>query len=221
MSDRNIKTAMVVGANGLVGSELLSILLDSDYYGTVISVTRKYLDITDERLMQFVIDYDRLEELEELIGADDVYCCLGTTMKKAGSKEKFRQVDLTYPLKIAELVKRNGCKQFLLVSAIGAKKDSSFFYNKVKGELEEEVHKLGFDSLQIFQPSILLGDRNEDRAGEEFAKSFTKAVRFAMIGKLKKYRPIEASHVAKVMFKVAQNNQSGKRIYCSDEMAEL
>lgn len=217
----NFKTAMIIGANGLVGNELLQLLLKSDYYTTVVSVTRRALNLSHKKLLQLVIDYNRLYELKEIIGADDVYCCLGTTIKKAGSQEKFRTVDYEYPIKMAKLSLSNGSRQFLLVSSLGASVKSSVFYSRTKGEVEEEIKKMDYEGIHIFQPSLLLGDRSEKRTGEDLAKRIFNIIPFIFKGALKKYKPIEASKVAEVMYKVAQENNNGTHTYVSDEMLEM
>lgn len=216
------RTAIVVGSNGLVGSELLKILLESDYYRTVVSLARKYLEVKDDKLVQYIIeDYNQLDEFEELIAADDIYCCLGSTMKKAGSKDAFRKVDYEYPLNIAKLAALNDSNQFLLVSALGANADSGVFYNKVKGEVEDAIKEVDFKSLHFFRPSLLLGDRQEKRGGESTAKVLMTTFSFAMIGPWKKYKPVHARKVAKAMFEAAQKNEPGVHAYESDEIAAL
>lgn len=221
MQQPNRKTAIVAGATGLIGSELLQLLLDTDYYTTVVSLTRSELDFKHEKLLQIVIDFDRIDEVKELLGATDIYCCLGTTMKKAGSKEAFRKVDYDYPLQLAKLALENESKQFFLVTALGADSSSMFFYNQVKGELEDEVKKLDYPSVHIFQPSLLLGAREEQRTGEQIAKAISKGISFALAGPLKKYKPIEANTVATAMYKKAMEKVEGKHAYSSDEIEAM
>jgi uncharacterized protein YbjT (DUF2867 family) len=218
---RNPRTAMVFGANGLVGYELIQLLLDSNYYLSVLSVTRKPMNLHHDRLIQIILDYDRLDEYEALLGAEDVYCCLGTTMKSAGSKEAFKRVDYDYTVRIAQICAVNHTRQFLLVSSLGADPKSTFFYSKIKGETERAISKIPFRSTHIFQPSILLGKRNEARPGEEMAKKFTKALQFLLVGNLRKYRAIPAKLVAEAMFKIALKEQKGLFTYRSDEIEEL
>ena len=221
MQEPNRRTAIVAGATGLIGSELLQLLLDTDYYTTVVSLTRSYLDFKHDKLLQFVIDFDRIDEVKELLGATDIYCCLGTTMKKAGSKEAFRKVDFDYPLQLAKLALENESKQFFLVSALGADTNSMFFYNQVKGELEDKVKQLGYQSVHIFQPSLLLGAREEQRTGEQIAKAISKGISFALAGPLKKYKPIEANTVATAMYKKAMERTDGVHTYSSNEIEAM
>jgi uncharacterized protein YbjT (DUF2867 family) len=153
--------------------------------------------------------------------ADDVFCCLGTTIGVAGSQENFRKVDFDYPLQVAEICLKNGAQQFLLVSAMGANAASSIFYNKVKGEIENAIDKLNYSSLQIFQPSLLLGNRKEVRVGELIGKVVMKGLGFLFIGPIKKYKAIEAETVAKAMVKAALQAKKEKRVFQSDEIASL
>ena len=165
-----MKVALLAGATGLIGSQVLKLLLDDPEYHEVKILTRRAIDVSHHKLRTILADVDSLKNVVGELKADTVFCCLGTTMKKAGSKEAFRKIDFTYPLEIASATHRLGAKQFLLVSALGADPSSSIFYNKVKGETEDAIGKLGFTSFHIFRPSLLLGDRNESRPGEDAAK---------------------------------------------------
>ncbi len=221
MALQNTKTALVAGATGLVGSELLHVLLNNPYYLTVITLTRRPLNLSHPRLLQIVTDFDKLNEFEMLIGATDVYCCLGTTMKKAGSKAAFKLVDYEYPLQLAQLAHKNQCQHYLLVSSMGASAKSVLFYNQVKGQVEDGLQQIPFQRLSIFQPSLLLGKREEHRPTEAFAQRTSKALRFALQGGLKKYRPIQANTVAQAMFQVAQQPQTGINTYTSNQIEAL
>ncbi|MCU0383024.1 MAG: oxidoreductase, partial [Cyclobacteriaceae bacterium] len=163
-------------------------------------------------------EYKTLQLNIDKLQADDVFCCLGTTIRKAKTKEAFKEVDYDYPLALARLTLEKGAKHFLLVSALGASARSSVFYNKVKGEIEQAIASLGFESFSILRPSLLLGERSEQRAGEDAAKLFYK-----IFGLLipKKYKGIEARQVAKAMLLIANNGKSGKRIFESDEIQDF
>ena len=152
---------------------------------------------------------------------DDLYCCLGTTMRKAGSKEAFRKVDYTYSFQIAKIAESNGVNQLLLVSSVGADSNSIFFYNQIKGELEDAVKKMKFWATHIFQPSVLLGKRNENRWGEQIAGRLAKGFDFLTGGLLTKYSPVEAEMVAKAMFIAAQGFDAGLQIYPSHVLQKL
>ena len=215
------KTALLVGATGLVGRQCLNYLLQNENYSQVKILTRRLINIENSKLIQHKIDFNKLQNYSDEIKADDIFCCLGTTIKKAGSQKKFKLVDFDYPLQIAKTALQNRAKRYSLVTALGANKDSKIFYNKVKGELETEISKLNFDCINIFRPSLLLGNRNEFRLGEKLGMYFMKVFGFLFVGKLKKYRGIQAVKVAKAMVIKAQQNLDGINIFESDEIQEL
>ncbi|GIV36698.1 MAG: nucleoside-diphosphate sugar epimerase [Cyclobacteriaceae bacterium] len=210
-----MKTALIAGATGLVGSFLLEDLLMDNRYTYVVAVTRRALHTKHPKLMQVVSDYDHLDDLAEQLKADDVFCCLGTTIRKAGSKQAFRKVDFEYPLKLAQITCKNGARNFLLVTALGANPASKIFYNRVKGEAEEAIRRVGFFAFHIFRPSLLLGNRSEHRTGEAAAKWFYKI--FNPVIPLR-YKAIHARTVARAMVHFAHTGQPGVFIHESDEI---
>jgi uncharacterized protein YbjT (DUF2867 family) len=215
------RVAVLAGATGLVGSHLIQLLLKSSQYKKVISFVRTSSGIHHEKLDERVISFDTLKLLphEEV---DDVFCCLGTTIKKAGTKEKFEMVDFNYPVEIARVCKEHGAEQYLVISAIGASADSGIFYSRVKGELEEELKNLHYKRLHVFRPSLLVGNRKEFRLGEKTGEIFLRMIRPAMIGKWRKYRSISAEQVAYGMYTSALSFQSENvKIYESDEIQRL
>jgi uncharacterized protein YbjT (DUF2867 family) len=209
-----MKTALVAGSTGLIGNQLLKILLESNRYDVVKAITRHDLAITHAKLVQLKIDFANLSEYKDL-QADDVFCCLGTTMAKAKSKEKFQLVDLTYPVELAKAAQALGSKQYLLVSALGADKKSSIYYNRIKGEVEAEIQKFKFESIHIFRPSLLLGSRSESRPGEDAAKIFYKFFGFLLPGK---YKAVDAEKVARAMLHFASKEERGIFIHESMEL---
>jgi uncharacterized protein YbjT (DUF2867 family) len=208
------KVALIAGSSGLTGGFLLKILLEAPEYREVIAYVRKSTGIQHPKLREVEID---CEKLDTPVPADDVFCCLGTTIKKAGSQEAFRRVDYEYPLHLAELQLEGGSQQFLLVSAIGADASSSIFYSRVKGQLEDALQKLGYKSLHIFQPSFIAGPRQEKRVGERIGLAIFSFISPLFIGPLKKYAPIAAEHIARAMYRSAQKNTAGCTIYDSAE----
>lgn len=208
------RTALIAGSTGLIGNQLLPLLLDSAEYDRVIALSRKPLQLNHARLENVMVTVDRLDQLANL-KADDIYCCLGTTIGQAKSKEAFRKVDYEYPVELARNLKKNGAQQFLLVSALGANKNSRIFYNRVKGEVEEAIEHVGFSTFHIFRPSLLVGDRKEERRGEEAAKIFYKFFGFLIP---KKYKEIESIKVARAMLAQAKNKSSGLFIHESDSL---
>lgn len=209
-----MRTALIAGATGLIGGQLLPLLLASDRYKKVIAFTRQ--DLPDHiKLTQVKMGAGKLGELDAGSHVDDVFCCLGTTMAKARTKEKFYYVDFTLPSLLAKNSLSRGAKQYLLVSSLGAKKNSSIYYNQVKGALEEEISNMGFETVHIFRPSLLLGPRSEKRSAEDAAKFFYKIFGFLMPSK---YKAIDSLKVAKAMIHFASQDQRGNFIHESGEL---
>lgn len=207
------KTALVVGATGLVGNALTHRLIDSAAYEKVKVLVRQSLGWQHPRLQEIQYDFDHPNSL--LVQADDVFCCLGTTMKKAGSKEAFRKVDYQYPLDAAKRALVNGARQFLLVSSMGANPDSSFFYNRVKGELERDIKALNYPTFLVFRPSLLLGDRKDFRLGERIGEGLMKLFNPLIPAK---YKGIQIERVANAMCQKAQQGLTGKHVFESDQL---
>jgi uncharacterized protein YbjT (DUF2867 family) len=217
-----VKTALIAGATGLVGSQCLARLLREPVYERVIALVRRPLPQSDPRLDQRVIDFDRLgAEGSDFPGATDVFCCLGTTIKKAGTQEAFRLVDFTYVVGLAAQSLEHGARQFLLISSLGANQASAIFYSRVKGETEAAIAALPFEGRQIFRPSILVGERAENRPGERAGIVAMKGAAFLMLGPLRKYRPIAAATVAEAMVRVALKAPRGVNIYESNEIERI
>jgi uncharacterized protein YbjT (DUF2867 family) len=165
-------TALLAGASGLVGGEILRHLLDADAYSTVVVVTRRDLGAVAKhrKVRQVVCDFARLEGVGDALRADHVFCALGTTIAKAGSQAKFREVDCEFPRRLAEVTLGGGARHFSLVSALGADRRAPFFYSRVKGELEDALRAMGWPSLSIVRPSLIAGDRAESRPLERLAE---------------------------------------------------
>lgn len=212
------KTALVLGATGLIGNLLTHQLIESPWYEKVKVFVRTPLNWQHPRLQEVGFDFERPNGL--LTQADDIFCCLGTTMKKAGSREAFKKVDYQYPIDIARLGLDNGAKQFAIVTAMGADPDSSFFYNRVKGEVERDLTAMHFPALLIFRPSLLLSNRanlgrSENRLGERLAEG---AMRLLSPLIPAKYKGIEAAKVATAMLTTTQQDLMGQRVYESDAL---
>lgn len=216
MSEKNTKTALLIGATGLIGKQVLQNLLESPDYGEVRALTRKSLNIRHPKLAEIIFDFDSPDKAA--VKADDIFCCLGTTIKKAGSQEAFRKVDLEYPLKIASIAKINGAEKYLIVSSMGADSKSVFFYNRVKGEVQDKLASFNFDSLHILQPSLLLGEREERRLGEKVGEVLAKLLGPLMSGSLKKYKAIDSAKVARAMVVLAQKQEKGIFIHNSADL---
>ncbi|MFS0861910.1 oxidoreductase [Fredinandcohnia sp. 179-A 10B2 NHS] len=215
------KKAVIAGATGLIGNKLLRVLINADEYEKVYAFVRRPLGINHPKLEEVQVDFSHLENYREYLAVEDVFICLGTTIKKAKTQEAMYKVDVEYPVEIARLAKEAGAAHYLLVSSMNANPKSPIFYSRMKGELEEKVTSLGYKHLSIFRPSLLLGDRQEFRLGEEFAAKLYKVLGFVFVGPMRKYKAIEGQTVAKAMYKVAQNKEKGKVIYSSEGIAEI
>lgn len=197
------KTAIIIGATGMVGKQVLAHLLASSVYKQVIAVTRKPI-APHAKLKNLVIDFDKLTSALKDVKADDAFCCLGTTIKQAGTKTAFHKVDYTYNFEFAYVLKQNACQHFLLISSLGAFPKSLVFYSRVKGLLEKDITALNFSRLSIIRPSLLLGDREENRLGENLAARFFPLVSPFLRGGLRAIQPIQGKDVAQAMFNIAQ-----------------
>ena len=190
---------MVIGATGLTGAKVVDGLLELADVEAVLAPVRRKTGRVHEKLTEHEVNFDDLEASSGLFSVDAIICCLGTTIKKAGSQEQFRKVDYGYCLKAAELGRAAGADAFLLMSAIGASSSSTIFYNRVKGELEDAIRRLQYPYLSIYHPSLLLGERAEKRTAEALGIRVMPLVNLALIGPLEKYRGIEAATVARAM----------------------
>lgn len=205
VGDATRRRVLLAGATGLVGGECLRLLLDDPAFSSVTVLVRRPLGFTHPKLIELVVDFDRLETTADRFGTDSILCALGTTIKQAGSRESFRRVDYEYPVSIARLGRSRGASHFLLVSALGANSQSRVFYNRVKGELEATIRQIGFPTLTIVRPSLLLGPRKKPRLGEEIGKLFG----FLLPSRMK---PVEARQVAATLVHAAKAARPGTRV---------
>jgi uncharacterized protein YbjT (DUF2867 family) len=207
------RQAVIFGATGLVGAALMKQLLSSERYSKVLSFVRRGTGVTHPRLIEYITDFDQPESFKKEIKGDDIFLCVGTTIAKAGTKDNFFKVDHGYNFNAAEIAKQNGIQNCLLVSAIGADAKSGIFYSMVKGKLEEDIAELGFHSLHIFRPSLLLGKRNELRIGERIAVIFSSLLLPVLRYIKSDYTPVEAEDVAKAMINMALRDTEGVCFY--------
>jgi uncharacterized protein YbjT (DUF2867 family) len=214
------KTLLLLGATGLVGGECLKRLISDDHYRRIVVLTRSAISeaFRKAKIEHHVINFDRIGEHKSLLKADHVLCALGSTIKKAGTKDQFYKVDFTYVYDIARVSAEQGAEHFLLVSSMGANPESRIFYNRVKGELEEAVQQLPFRSISIFRPSLILGNRKESRFYEEISKWAAGIFSFAIP---EKYQPIDAADIACAMLQTARANRPGEQIFESDEIKSI
>lgn len=213
--------AIIAGASGLIGSKLLDILLQQPEYDEVLILVRKELSIQHEKLTQLIVDFDTLDNYSKAITGQAIFCCLGSTRKKTPDLNDYRKVDHDYPLQLAQIAYKNGVSQYHLVSAIGADAASSNFYTKMKGQVEEDIKKIGLPGLYIYQPSFLTGERKENRLAERIFIPIMKVINPLLIGNFKKYRSIPAVTVAMAMYKQSLKNEEGVFIYPSDKIKQL
>jgi uncharacterized protein YbjT (DUF2867 family) len=215
------KTALLLGGSGLTGGHCLDYLLHDAHYKKMVALVRRPLSVEHPKLIQHQVDFNQLNDCLAGMQINDVFCCLGTTIKKAGSQKAFYEVDFTYPTEIAKLSLAIGAEQFLLISALGANPRSSIFYNRVKGEVEETIAQDGFKGFYVFRPSLLLGKRQESRPAEKFGEKLFRWFSFVFKGALQKYKPIESRAVAFAMVEVAKEQPLGKRIVESSEIQSI
>ncbi|OXM82440.1 NAD(P)H-binding protein [Paenibacillus rigui] len=215
------RTAIVAGSTGLIGNGLVQKLLQHSGYGRVITLVRRPTGLQHQKLIEQVVSFDDLLLEKELLQDADVFCTLGTTMKQAGSKDAFRKVDYEYPIRLAKQAAQQGAAQYLIVTAMGADKQSSIFYSRVKGEVEDALRSLHFPALHLFRPSLLLGERAQFRFGERASAVAMKLLGFAFAGPLRKYKAIPASAVAEAMLRAALAGRSGVQVYESDAIEDL
>ncbi|MFC7370964.1 NAD(P)H-binding protein [Fictibacillus iocasae] len=212
------RKALVLGATGLIGREVVNMLLAHEQYESVTVLVRRKLDKEHPKLIQVIADFDHLEQHHDAFKSDDVFSCLGTTIKKAKTKENFKKVDYEYTIKAAELAAKNGAARFLTVSSLGADSTSIFFYNKVKGMVEDKLKKIPLHAVHVFQPSLLLGDRDEHRTGEKMAENISAKMPFIFKGPLRKYKPVSGRNVAFRMVEKALQNEEGYHVHRSDAL---
>lgn len=210
--------ANVIGATGLVGKQLVSLLLENNNFEKVRIFVRRDSGISHPKLEQKIIDFGHIESWAEKLKGDVLFSALGTTLKQAGSKEKEYEVDFTFNLNFAQKAQKNGIENYVLVSSVGANANSRIFYTRMKGELDDAVSELGFKNLAILRPASLTGDRNERRLMEEITIPLVRVVtKFAF----KKYRPIHGKTVATAMKNAVLFPNFNKTIWEADEVFQL
>ncbi len=215
-----MKTAIILGATGLTGGELLDKILKDERYKKVKLFSRSPIGIKNDKIEEHLIDLFELEKYAEDFQADEVYCCIGTTQAKTPDDETYHKIDYGIPVAAAKLAKENNISRFLVISALGADEKSKFFYNRTKGEMERDVLAQNITETYIFQPSLIAGNREEKRPFEAAWKKVMSVGNHLLIGPLKKYKSIHAGLIADAMIYVANNKYSATRIE-SDEIREI
>ena len=211
------KTAIILGATGLTGSILLKKLLEDASFEKIKLFSRSTAEIDSPKIEEHLIDMFQLEKYSEAFTADVVFCCIGTTKSKTPDKETYKKIDYGIPVTATTLSKHNGIETFIVISAMGADVDSSIFYNKTKGEMQRDVLNQNIENTYVLQPSLIVGDRNENRFGEKVATVFMKIFGFLIP---KKYKMIKAETIAEAMLVLAKNGFSKQQI-TSNEIKQI
>lgn len=201
--------ALIIGATGATGKDLVNVLLDDPDYTEVVIFVRRPSGMAHPKLLEIVTEFDKLEEVSEHIKGDVWFSCLGTTLKTAGSKDRQRQIDYEIPAKFAEIAKRNGISRMVLLSAYGASTASRVFYSRIKGELEEKIDSLAFDSYIVFRPGLLLR-KDTDRPGERISAGVLRFLN--SLGLIRKFRPLPTSTLAEKLAKAPKVLAGGKHV---------
>lgn len=218
---------LLLGATGLIGQHCLKALLNEPRVEEVVAPTRRNLSIKNQKLYNALVDFERLDEYPELFNVDAIICCLGTTIKQAGSRANFRRVDYQYCADAADLGRAHNARSFLLVSALGASEGAPVFYSRVKGQLEAHLKDLQYTNLSIYRPSLLLGNRDQSRWGESIAAKVMPLVKPLLIGKMSDYRAIPGRWVAMAMvyecLQLANRTEQSARVnvYTYDDIARM
>ena len=215
-----MKSAAIFGSSGLIGNYILNILLKSNNYSKVRVFVRSQIYIDHPKLEVIITNFSKLDEIQNLLNVDECYFCIGTTRRKTPRKTDYIKIEYELPIKIAEICKRNAINKFIYISSLGANPNAASLYLKNKGKTESDLKNLKFEKLIIIRPSILIGEREENRFGEKLGLTIMNCLSILLIGKLKKYKPIKAIVVANSIFKIVNKNIK-KEIFESDELAEI
>ena len=212
-----MKTAIIFGSTGLIGSQLLNILLQDDEYSTIKAVVRSPISVSHKKLEVIVNDLTNISSLKENISGDRCFFCIGTTKSQTPNKNEYRRIEYDIPVQIASIAEKNNVNCFLYISSLGSNPNTNNTYLKNKGEVEEKLKGLNFKQLTIVKPSILLGKRSKFRLGEFLSQRIFVLLSFLFVGPLKKVKPINSKQVAKAIAFIAKNGNS-QMIYESDAL---
>ena len=215
-----MKTALIFGSSGLIGSHLLSLIIKDKNYNKVKIFVRSNFVKDNSKIEIIKVDFNNLENYKDAIVGDDCFFCIGTTRKNTPDKDQYKKIECNLPVDVAKIAKLNSVNNFIYISSLGANPNAASLYLKNKGKAEEELIKLSFSNLSILRPSILLGNRKENRVGEKIGIFAMKTVSPLFLGKMKKYKPIKVENVAKTMLQVAQKDYQ-KNIFESDEITKI
>ena len=215
-----MKTALIFGSSGLIGNKLLELLVKSNIYNKIKLFVRSKISNSNPKIEIIKVDFTKLENHKDLIVGDDCFFCIGTTRKNTPDKNEYIKIEYNLPVEIAKIAKSNSIRSFTYISSLGANPNASGLYLKNKGQAEQEIIKLNFSKLSIIRPSILVGDRKENRIGEKIGIFLMKILSPLFFGKMKKYKPIKVSNVVKAIFNITQNDYK-KNIFESDQIMNI
>ncbi|WP_458626552.1 NAD(P)H-binding protein [Winogradskyella sp. PC D3.3] len=215
------KTAIILGASGLTGGFVLQKLIEDERYDTIKLFSRSKMEGLPNKVQQFIGNLLEINQFKADFTADDVYCCIGTTAKKTPNKTLYKKIDFGIPVAAAKLSKENNIPTFLVISAMGANKNSTVFYNKTKGEMENSILKQQIKNTFVLRPSLIGGDRQETRLLEKIGLVIFKVIQPLFIGKLKKYKIVNAKTIAQAMIHLANTNDYADVIITSEDINKL
>ena len=215
-----MKTALIFGSSGLIGNQLVNIILQNNNYNQIKLFVRSVPENNNSNVEIITTDFTNLEKHKNSIVGEDCFFCIGTTRKNTPDKNEYIRTEYNIPVEIGKIAKSNSVNNFIYVSSLGANPNASGLYLKNKGQAEQELINLNFPRLAIIRPSILLGNRKENRIGEKIGIFVMKLLSPLFLGKLKKYKPIKVENVAKAMVNIAQNDYQ-KKIFESDQLMEI
>ena len=213
-----MKTALVIGATGLTGSNLVSLLLDDNRFSKIKIFSRKSLNNQNQKIEEYIIDFNNIKKVKNLFSGDVLFSALGTTLHKAGSKEAQYNIDYTSQYNIAKLSVDNGVETYILVSAANSSPDSKIFYSKMKGELERDIKTLAFKKIRIMRPGLIEGIREKSIMKENIAIAFARII--TKIPGFKKYKPISAKRLAQAMINSAFDDEIRIKEYSWENLYE-
>ena len=215
-----MKTALIFGSSGLIGGHLLDLIINDNNYNKIKLFVRSEPTKSNSKLEIIKINFNNLEKHKDLITGDDCFFCIGTTRKNTPDKNEYIKVEYNLPVDVAKIAKSNSINNFIYISSLGANPNATGLYLKNKGQTEEKLLKLNFSNLSILRPSILLGNRKENRVGEKIGLFVMKALSPLFLGKLKKYKPIQVENIVKTMLHLTQRDYQ-KNIFESDEIVKI
>ena len=215
-----MKTAIIFGSSGLIGSQILELIVNNHKYSKIKLFVRSEISNSNSKIEIIKTNFNNLENHKDSLIGDDCFFCIGTTRKNTPNKNEYIKIEYNLPIEIAKIAKKNSINSFTYVSSLGANANTSSLYLRNKGKAEEELKKLNFPKLSIIRPSILLGNRKENRIGEKIGIFLMKSLSPLFLGKMKKYKPIKVENVAKAMINIAENNYQ-QIIFESDKIVEI